>query len=137
MKKLISILTIMTLMVGAFSFSMEAKTTNSNKKSTSSATVSMRQTADGYADLTGHTYECTYDGETITIRFANTGYAYWTSVKNKNENSLTSYWAYQGQGIVATFMDDGSQSVDFQILENGKKLKMCVEGEALIMNLVK
>ena len=137
MKRLISILTVMTLMVGAFSFSVEAKTTKSTKKSTSSASVSMRQTADGYADLTGHTYKCTYDGETVTVRFANTGYAYWTSVKNKNKNSFTTYWAYQGQGMVATFLDDGSQSVDFQILENGKKLKMYMGGEVFVMNLVK
>ena len=137
MKKLISILAVMTLMVGAFSFSMEAKTTKTSKKSTSSATVAMRQTTDGYADVTGHTYKCTYDGETITVRFANTGYAYWTSVKNKNKNTFTSYWGYQGEGMVATYMDDASQSVDFQILDNGKKLKMYMEGQVLDMNLVK
>ena len=137
MKRFISVLAIMALMVGSFSFSMEAKTTSSTKKSTSSASVPMRQTYDGYADLTGHTYKCTYDGETLTVRFADTGYAYWTSVYKKNKNTFTSYWAYQGDGIVATYMDDGSLSVDFQIFENGKKLKMYLDGEELVMNLVK
>ena len=56
MKKLISILTVITLLVGAFSFSMEAKTTKTSKKSTSSATVPIRQTTDGYADVTGHAF---------------------------------------------------------------------------------
>ena len=134
MKKLITIsLLVITLLVGGIT--ADAKKKKSSGRSKSSSSVVFPQYADGYADISGHSYACTYQGETTTIKFGRDGIARFTGTDRGKKHSFNLWWSYQGMGVVSVFGDDGSQSIDFDIEDNGKALNAYMDGIPLTFKL--
>ena len=133
MKKIATILMIVTaILVGGITADAKKKTTGRSKTSSS---VVFPQYADGYADITGHTYACTYQGETTTVKFGRDGIARLSGTDRGRKHSFNLWWSYQGMGVVSVFGDDGSQSIDFEIEDNGKSLTTEMGGIPLTFKL--
>lgn len=129
MKRLITVVSLcMALFIGMAS--ADAKTTKkrsgSTTKSTSAASIS-RTYADGFADVTGHTYSGNCMGLKMTVRFRSDGYASVTMAANGKSTSFTAYWSYQGMGIVSIF-EDGGDANDFYIGDKGKCIYVISSG---------
>lgn len=119
MKKLISILAAVMVLMCASVAPVEAKTTKASKSKSSSTARITRMYPDGYADVTGHTYKATLGKDHMNIRFGADGYAYFSGNGFK---PFTMWWSYQGNGLVAAFID-GADSMDFYIQDDGKVLR--------------
>lgn len=131
MKKATTILMlVVTLLLGGMT--AEAKT-SSKKKTTSSSSLTLKKMEDGYADVSGHTYKATMKGDYMKIHFGKDGYA---TFSGNGFKSFKMFWSYQGNGVVSTFLD-GSESLDFDIEDDGKNLRGYNGDEYLNFKLIK
>lgn len=134
MKKIFSILLVSIVMIGLAATPVEAKKTRSASKSKSTATAKITKTyADGYPDITGHTYKAVHGKDYLSIRFGADGFAYFSGNDFK---PFQTWWSYQGQGIVSAFLD-GAYAVDFMIIGDGKVLEADMDGEVLEFKMIK
>lgn len=133
MKKIIAILMLVAvIMAGGMTADAKKKTSGRSK---SSSSVVFPHYEDGYANISGHTYSAKYNGETATIKFGRDGIARLSGSGLGTKGSYKLWWSYQGMGIVSIFGDDGSQSIDFYIEDDGKSLIMDMDGEPVTFKL--
>lgn len=136
MKRIVTLLTAIVLILGGMSLSADAKKkTSSSSRGTSTASVKFPMYEDGYPDISGHTYSTTTDGSKVTITFGRDGFATMKEIYKGKSGSIKCYWSYQGDGVISTFTNDASMSVEFYILDDGKSLLM--DEDDIVFKLVK
>ena len=124
MKRLISICMLAALILCGVS--ADAKTSSKKstaKKSTSAAAASVTaKFADGYPDISGHTYSMVDNGITIKVTFKSNGDANVNLSDKRHSENRAFEWEYFGDGIVELAAVDGSTGMYVFIADNGKKL---------------
>ena len=124
MKKIFSILMLITvLLVGGMT--SEAKTSKSSKKSSSSASVTFTTMPDGYPNIGGHTYSGNLEGVKFKVYFEPlSGPSGVVDVKvsyKGNWEEEINNWYYEGDGEIMFYLDGGTPCY-FQIRNGGKEL---------------
>lgn len=132
---LIAMIVIMSMVMTSVAVSAKT-TTKSSSKAKSSTTLTMKRTADGYPDITGHTYSYKESGVTFKFTFKpNNVLSIIASCQGQTATSVSG-WS-QSQSQVTIYNNDGSVWNFTKVGDNAKQLRGYIEGELTTFTLVK
>lgn len=123
MKRLITILTLVAvILVGGVS--LEAKKTTKKKASTTSS-IKFSTFSDGYPSVAGHTYSGTMMGVKFTVKFGpyngSEGVVTLRATRGSEWEEEVNNWYYKGNGIIMFYMNGGSPCY-YQIEKGGREI---------------
>lgn len=134
MKKII-VLAMMCLMLVCGAVNLEAKTRAKKGKATTTATVP--KDANGYPDITGHSYRYKGSPETMTIAFKGNNRCTMTLRRGSKSDSMQCIWQMI-DGQVEVFDLNEYPLMVFSITDDGKQIRSPgIDGNPLVFQLVK